>query len=139
TEAGDDREALRKLALAYHDRADGARARALYDRFLDTFHPEPAEARWIGALIADTLRLDGEFAAAWTRLDALRLEATAAADTAVLRRLEDLAWLLGRDGSECQGVAALARFVREYPESPRRPGAERLLEQRRQQLDMLCA
>lgn len=130
---------LQKLATAYHDRADGARARALYERFLE--RPDvPAEERlWIEYLIADALRLEGRHEEARRQFEAARTRAREAGDELVLEHLEDLAWLLGRDEVDCDGLDSLALFLEEYPQSSYRPAARRLLEERRQHLGDACA
>lgn len=130
---------LQKLATAYHDRADGARARELYERFVKRSEIPAEERRWIEFLIADSLRLEGRHDEARRQFEVARAHAREAGDDMVLERLEDLAWLLGRDEVDCDSLDSLARFLEEYPKSDYRPAARRLLESRRQHLGDSCA
>ncbi len=130
---------LQQLATAYHDRADGARARALYEQFVERPDVPAEERRWIEYLIADALRLEGRHAEARRQLEVARAGAHQAGDEQVLARLEDLAWLLGRDRLDCDGLDSLNLFLAEYPESSYRQQAQRLLEHRRHDLGDSCA
>lgn len=137
-EAGDLVE-LQKLATAYHDRADGARARDLYEQFLQRPDLPTEERLWIEYLIADALRLEGRLHEARRQFEAARTQAREAGDELVLEHLEDLAWLLGQDRVDCDSLDSLALFLEEYPQSDYRPAARRLLESRRQHLGDSCA
>lgn len=137
--AGHDVLALQHLAIELHDRADGARAQAIYERLLQQPNVPAAQQRWIHYLIADCLRLQGKFDAARTEMVAVRQQADGAHDDELLSRLEQLGLLIGRDRRGCDSVQALRTFLDEYPRSSLRGQASHLIQSRQQSLNHACA
>lgn len=127
----DDPTVLQKLGMSLHARADAARAQRIWERLLERSDVPPPDRRWLEYLVADALRLQGRFEEAATRLAELREEARKAQDAQLLPQLERLALRLGRDQSGCRSVAALERFLAEYPRSRHRGQALHLLAVRR--------
>lgn len=136
---GHDVLALQHLAIQLHDRADGRRAQAIYERLLRQPDVPPAQQLWINYLIADCLRLEGDFDAARERMVAVRRQAEAKHDDELLGRLEQLGLLIGRDRRGCDSVQALRTFLDEYPSSTLRGQANHLIQSRQQSLNHACA
>jgi len=135
----DDLLVLQHLAIELHDRADASRAEGIYEKLLQHPNVPPGQRRWIGYLIADCLRLEGNFDAARDRMVEVRKEAEAKQDRELLSRLETLDLLLGRDLTGCDSVQALHEFLDDYPQSDLRGQALHLLKTRQRALPHACA
>lgn len=112
-----DRELFQKLVGEFHERGDGRRAALLYRELLAADPPESAR-RWTRYMLADALRLAGDFAAADRELGDARKEATAGSDRELLERIDLLRFYLEQDRGACAAAkSVLESYLRDYPES----------------------
>lgn len=113
-----DRELFKRLVGEFHERGDGRRAALLYRELLAADPPESAR-RWTSYMLADALRLAGDFAEADRELGEARSAATAADDRELLERVDLLRFYLEQDRGRCaEAKAVLEAFLRDYPQSP---------------------
>jgi len=127
--AGGDVETLRRTAIDFYERQDGARAAALLEKLLGSTSLEPREEAWTRYFLADAWRMAGE--AERARVAARSAETAAARATVepeLDERLDLLPFWIAEAARECGAAAgALAAFEKDHPESPFLDEARRAL------------
>jgi len=127
--AGGDVETLRRTAIDFYERQDGARAAALLEKLLGSTSLEPREEAWTRYFLADAWRMAGE--AERARVAAKAAESAAARATVepeLDERLDLLPFWIAQAARECGAAAgALAAFEKDHPESPFLDEARRAL------------
>jgi thioredoxin-like negative regulator of GroEL len=127
--AGNPIEDPRGLAEAFHERGDGPRAAKLYRRLLDDPAIDAELASWTRYLLADSLRLAGDYPAAERELGAARSAATGAKAARLLERIDLLSAQLAEDRGDCRAQAtALRSFLEQHPNSDQAWRARRTLD-----------
>jgi thioredoxin-like negative regulator of GroEL len=118
--AGSDPAAWERKAIEFHQRGDGARAAALFEKLLAAPSGDAAKDAWRRYLLADSRRLDRDFAAATRALgEAEKAARAAGGDAQLLERVEWLGFALARDARDCaRAQGALARLEKDHPASP---------------------
>lgn len=127
--AGGDVETLRRTAIDFYERQDGARSAALLEKLLGSTSLEPREEAWTRYFLADAWRMAGEAEKARA---AARSAQSAAARVAVEpelgERLDLLPFWIAETARECGAAAgALAAFEKAHPQSPFLDEARRAL------------
>lgn len=138
--AGGDVETLRRTAIDFYERQDGARAAALLERLLGSTSLEPREEAWTRYFLADAWRMAGDAERART---AARAAQTAAARVTVEpelgERLDLLPFWIAETARECgAAVGALAAFEKAHPQSPFLDEARRALSRLRADAGPRC-
>jgi thiol-disulfide isomerase/thioredoxin len=135
----DEVDLQHRLAEDFHDRGDGRRAAALYERVLERVEEGTAAYAWLRYQAADARRLAGELDVAESHLKrALKLAATLG-DPELLERLDLLSFHLAQDRGDCQAAtASLEHFLEEHPKSVYSGQARRTLEELRHGGGALC-
>jgi thiol-disulfide isomerase/thioredoxin len=127
--AGGDVETLRRTAIDFYERQDGARAAALLEKLLGSTSLEPREEAWTRYFLADAWRMAGD--AERARVAARSAETAAARATVepeLDERLDLLPFWIAEAARECGAAAgALAAFEKDHPESPFLDEARRAL------------
>lgn len=140
TLAGGDVETLRRTAIDFYERQDGARAAALLEKLLSSTSLEPREEAWTRYFLADAWRMAGE--AERARVAAKAAESAAARATVepeLDERLDLLPFWIAQAARECGAAAgALAAFEKDHPESPFLDEARRALSRLRADAGPRC-
>lgn len=127
--AGGDVETLRRTAIDFYERQDGARSAALLEKLLGSTSLEPREEAWTRYFLADAWRMagDAEKARAAAR-SAQSAAASVAVEPELGERLDLLPFWIAETARECGAAAgALAAFEKAHPQSPFLDEARRAL------------
>ncbi|GMU66126.1 MAG: hypothetical protein AMXMBFR36_24000 [Acidobacteriota bacterium] len=127
--AGGDVETLRRTAIDFYERQDGARSAALLEKLLGSTSLEPREEAWTRYFLADAWRMagDAEKARAAAR-SAQSAAARVAVEPELGERLDLLPFWIAETARECGAAAgALAAFEKAHPQSPFLDEARRAL------------
>ncbi len=118
--ADSDPAVWERKAIEMHQRGDGARAAALFEKLVATPSGDARKDAWRRYLLADARRLEEDFAAAARELATAEKAARAAGDDAqLLERIDWLGFALARDARDCgRAQGALARLEKDHPSSP---------------------
>jgi hypothetical protein len=129
TLAGGDVEALRRTAVDFYERQDGARAAALLEKLLASTSLEPREEAWTRYFLADAWRMAGDAERARTAASSARAAATrVTVEPELGERLDLLPFWIAETARECAAAAgALAAFEKAHPGSPFLDEARRAL------------
>lgn len=122
-------ELLRGLAEDFHQRFDGERAAALYDRVLAEPELTSEERDWTRYRLVDALRLAGRFDSARSQLTRTRDAAGAHQDAQLLEYVDLMEAELAREAGDCaEAVVALKSFLLRHPDSRLRRQAHHTLQ-----------
>jgi thioredoxin-like negative regulator of GroEL len=117
--AGNDPAAWERKAVDLHQRGDGVRAAALFEKLVATPDPDPLKSAWRRYLLADSYRIAEDFAHAQAALAAAAEAAAKATEPKLAERIEWLGFAIARDAHDCAAAqGALARFEKQHPASP---------------------
>jgi outer membrane protein assembly factor BamD (BamD/ComL family) len=101
----------------------------IYRRLLDQPQTSPIAAGWLRYQLADALRLNREFAAAYREIDRIRTDSLAEPDDELQERVDLLAVELALDRGDCQqAIAELEGFLSRHPTSKKSRSARRRLQ-----------
>lgn len=128
----DDVDLQRRMAEDMHERGDGKRAAALYEKVLSRVQEKTEAAAWLHYLAADSHRLARDYEKARQQLEAAdtTLAAIEGGSTATLaERADFLRFQIAQDGGDCKrAVSALQSFLEAHPRSAMRRQAKRTLD-----------
>jgi thiol-disulfide isomerase/thioredoxin len=129
TLAGGDVDALRRTAVDFYERQDGARAATLLEKLLASTSLEPREEAWTRYFLADAWRLAGDAGRARSAARAARAAAARVqVEPELDERLDLLPFWIAEAARECGAAAgALAAFEKDHPGSPFLDEARRAL------------
>ena len=129
---GEDVDLQRRMAEDMHERGDGPRAAALYEKVLSRVQKNTEAAAWLHYLAADSHRLAKDYERASQQLASTRstLEQVDGGSTETLaERADFLTFLIAQDGGDCKrAVTALHSFLEAHPRSPMRQQAKKSLD-----------
>lgn len=137
---GADTATLKRMALSFYERYDGARSAALLERLLSLVSLTPRENAWTRYLLADAWRMAGDFPRA--RRAAAEAAAAAATDSPpeLGERLDLLPFWIAQTAGECgKAAGALATFEQRHPSSPLLAEARRAMSRMRLDAGPLCS
>jgi len=115
-----DSDALRRTAVDFYERRDGARAASLLERLLEQPSGSKVEEVWTRVLLADSWRLAGDLESARAAARQAREAAAAAGplDDPLAEKLDLLAFWIAESAGECGAAkGALAEFEHSHPRS----------------------
>ncbi len=116
--AGDDPLQWERRALEWHQRGDGARAAALFEKLLGRPEPDLLKAAWRRFLLADSYRIDRRFDQARRALADTLQAADSAGNAELDERVDWLGFAIARDAHDCERAeGALALLEKEHPKS----------------------
>lgn len=119
--ASTDEERLADFAEEMHQRGDGLRAAALYERLLAVSKPSAVQAARLRYQRADAFFLAGDHEKARAALGPLREEAAKRGDAQLAEAVDFLAARIVYQEGDCEETrAALEAFLEHYPKSPYR-------------------
>jgi thioredoxin-like negative regulator of GroEL len=117
--AGTDPAAWERKAFDLHQKGDGTRAAALFEKLVALPEPDAQKGAWRRFLLADSYRIAEDLTRAQTALAEAAKAATAVNDAKLVERVEWLGFAIARDAHDCAGAqGALARFEKQHPASP---------------------
>ncbi len=115
----EDVRTLKNLAQQLHQRGDGARASALYEKIRLRTESSSPTAAWLHYLLADAYRLDEKFDRASEMLGRARGLAGTVEDVELAERIDLLGVHIAQDVGNCQQAkASLKQFLEVHPASP---------------------
>jgi len=118
TLAADDPVAWERKAIEWHQRGDGARAAALFEKLVARDEPDAVKVAWRRYLLADAYRLDERFEPAREALEPARKAALATGDARLVEQVDWLGFAIARDAHDCaRAEGALGRLEKEHPKS----------------------
>ncbi|MCB1008975.1 MAG: thioredoxin family protein [Acidobacteria bacterium] len=116
--ASDDPVAWERKAIEWHQRGDGARSAALFEKLVARNEPDATKVAWRRYLLADAYRMDERFEPAREALEPARKAAVATGDPRLVEQVDWLGFAIARDAHDCtRAEGALGRLEKEHPKS----------------------
>ncbi|MEM6792775.1 MAG: thioredoxin family protein [Acidobacteriota bacterium] len=131
----------RDVARDFHQRGDGKKAAALYDKVLERVQEGTSAAAWVHYLSADAHRLGGDLERARSRLALTKKLAAQLTDETELQEKADLlGYYIAQDAGDCkEAVGSLEAFLVAHPKSFLNRELKRTLKSLKDSGDPACA